>query len=76
MFLYYKDQSIAEEVEHMLDYLRIPSEMECSCTKDRGLSQCLDMGSSCRGGVYLTVPEKYSTVLTILTEQIKEKQNR
>jgi len=73
MFRFYKDQSIAEDVEQILTWLHIPVEIECPCTKDHGLSQCLDIGSSCREGVYLTVADKYSTILGMLTDQMAEK---
>jgi len=74
MFIYYEDQSIAEEVEYLLNYLRIPVEMECSCTRDHGLDQCLDIGSSCRNGVYLTIADEYGAIMNMLTVQVKAKQ--
>ena len=71
MFLHYKDQATAEEVESILKSMQVPVEMECSCIRDHGQEQCLDMGSSCRGGRYLTVSDIHSQELLIVSLQVK-----
>lgn len=74
MIKYYRDEAEAEEINQILEDLKIPTIIACVCVKDHGQEECVDFMSSCRAGVYLTVPIGYSKVLETITKQVQRKE--
>jgi len=62
MVKFFRDQSDVDRLVEEFEYLEIPVKTTCVCIRDYGQSECIDMGSSCRAGIYIITPDEFDFV--------------
>jgi hypothetical protein len=70
---FFWDQAIADAVTYDLESLGIEHEVICGCVRDHGQTECIDMGSSCRSGVYIRAHDKYNELIASLRKLAEDR---